>query len=1163
MRGEWRRFTGDLSEEGESFANDNNVEFDIGAVNIEEHGSKLPVNYVLPPQLQREIQAGTQQLTRLNEQSLLLRVSNLEDGQAQAAFRTVQMDMRSFKKMEMFVHAESVPGCAEVDNDDLRVFVRVGTDFTENYYEYEMPVSITPPPIGRYDNNSVGDQELVWPLENNMVIDFEELFRAKRERNEKIQAESGVLINQRYKVELGSGNKIYVVGNPNLADVRVVMIGIRNPAKRNNNPLDDGLPKCVEIWANELRLTHFDQNSGEAAIGRISANLADLATVSLTGSISTPGWGQLESSVSERLRETITTIDASAQVQLDKFLPEETGLKVPMYVGYSKNTSTPQFAPEEPDTPMEIYLDQREPDVRDSLLQISQKITERRSINFTNVRKEKTGDGKPRFYDISNLSATYAFTETRYQDFNTEYDFLRNYRGALAYSYTSSAKPIEPLKDVKFLRKSNYLRLIRDFNFSLVPKTVAVRTELDRKYGERQVRNINPEAQISLPPFVNKSFNWLRAYNLSYDLAKSLKLDYSGSARALIREFEGQRVSKKDDVGGYNELGEPSYEAHRDSVLNSLKDMGLTTNYNHNISASYNLPLNKIPLTDWISSTARYSASYDWKRGPLTEPGIEDTVGHTVSNGQQIQLNANLNLTTLYNKVPYLRNINRGKPGRSSRSKKSEASKVNDSKGGEEESKSKKGKKDQSGASKIIDGLLRTMMSVKSVSGNYTRNRGITLPGFAGQPVAMGIDLNGDSHPSPVVNPYGSPGLGFILGQQDGFGDSASHFAEYAGEQNWLLRSPNVFNTYMRSFNEQWSFRASLQPARDLRIDLTANESSSQTTTSYWNWNDSLMMFTDNNTQVVSGSYSASILSIATSLERIDSNNVTLYNAFLANRKVVSQRIGEQRNIMSRDPYGYIVGFDSAHQDVLIPAFFAAYTGQTSSKVSLNPLKTLMLPNWRINYTGLTKIEFIAKYFRTFSINHSYRSTYTVGNYLKSASTGDTFSISERVRPEYIISQVSISEQFAPLINFDMTWKNSLLTRLELRRDRNITLSTTNGQVTEIGNIEYIVGTGYTVNNLKLPFEIGGKPVQSDLTLRADFSIRDSKTVIRKIVENETQVTNGQLIYTLKITGDYSLTKALNLRLFYDWVANRPAISNTFPTSNINAGFSLRFSLSG
>lgn len=1178
VRGEWRRYLGSLDEEGEIIADDPNVQFNIGAVNIEENARKEPVNYVLPPQLQREIQPGTPDLVRQNEQSLSLQVCGLEDGKAQAAFRNVQLDMRSFKKLEMFIHAESMDQSQPVDNDDVRVFVRLGTDFTDNYYEYEMPVTITRE--GFYTNDVVADQQAVWPLENNMIISFEELFRTKRERNEKMgEVESNIQINQRYQRSLAAGHKIYVVGNPNLADARVVMIGVRNPARRNGDPTDDGLPKCVEVWANELRLTDFDQSGGEAAMARVSANLADFASIALSGQITTPGWGSLESKVSERQRETLSSFDASAQVQLDKFLPEETGVKVPMFVGYSQNTSTPQFAPAEPDTPMEIYLDDRDADERDSLKMISQAVTTRKSLNFTNVRKEKTGDSKARFYDVSNLSATYAFTETNFRDYNTEYNFVRNYRGGLAYSFSNSPKSYEPFSKSKFLKKSKYLRLISDFNFSLAPKQLAIRNDFDRRYSERKMRNLNPEATLPQPPFVDKAFNWNRTYNLAYDLSKAIKIDFTANNRALIREFEGEQVNRQEMVGGYdvdpvtNEkipIKDPDkdyYELHRDSILSSLREFGMTTNYNHNASVSYSVPLNKIPILDWTNLTTRYSADYDWQRGPLIDPAVRkenlsnphgfkgDTLGHTISNGQQLQANATLNLLSLYNKVPYLRDVNRGKPKTPQRAQtgRSRSDKGESSIQGEEEDEKKKEKRDL----KVLDGALKVLMSVKTISGTYSKNRGITLPGFKHESTYLGMDPNAAM----------APGAGFVFGQQSNFGDSLTHFADYAGNQrNWLVPNPNLFNPYLRTETENISLRSSVMPVRDLRIDLTANETSSKTITSYWNYNDTVLdpRFMDNGTRLETGSYSASTLAIATAFQAIDSSNRTLYNRFLENRQVISTRLGESKNINATDSGGYALGYDATQQDVLINAFVAAYTGKGARTASLNPLKTLMLPNWRINYTGLNKIKFFQKHFRTVSLNHSYQSNYTVAGYQKADSRDESFTLNEnRIQPEYIIPQVTISESFSPLMNIDMTWKNSLLTRFEVRRDRTITLSTSNNQITEIGNMEYIVGTGYTLKEVKLPFTIRGNALNSDLTLRGDFSIRNSKTLIRKIVENETQVTAGQLVYSLKLTGDYVLTKALTLRLFYDWVANRPAISNSFPTSNINAGFSLRFTLSG
>ena len=481
-------------------------------------------------------------------------------------------------------------------------------------------------------------------------------------------------------------------------------------------------------------------------------------------------------------------------------------------------------------------------------------------------------------------------------------------------------------------------------------------------YGERKIRNLNPEATVAQPPFVNKSFNWDRNYNLSYDLAKAIKLDFSANNRALVREYEGERIERdptvltdKEDpeengLGGYvinPENGQRiySYELHRDSLISSLKQLGLTTNYNHNTSVSYNVPLSKIPLLDWTSLTARYTGTYDWQRGPLLEADVVDSLGNTISNGQQVQLNASLNMLSLYNKVPYLRDVNRGKRGKSKSNKKKEKSadeKSMTKKDGKDDDKDEKNKKEKDQV--VIKSILKGLMSIKSVSGTYSLNRGNTLPGFGGQPNYLGLDNSADrsyGYEQDVFN-YGSPGLGFVFGQQEQFSNTSQHFADYAGnEKRWLVANENIFNPYLRSRSEQLNFRASVQPMRDLRIDLTANENTSTNWTEFWTYDEMTDEWSEGKTRLETGNYSASIITLATALETIDSSNFTVYNEFLANRVTVSQRLGEEAGITSRDPGGYTTGYDSAHQDVLIPAFFAAYTGQSSGDVSTNPLKNV------------------------------------------------------------------------------------------------------------------------------------------------------------------------------------------------------------------------------
>jgi len=435
VRGEWRRYLSDLDDDGDFILEEDESSFAVAAVNIEENGNKTPVNYVLPPDIEREINVGTTNLQQLNEQSLSLRVCDLADGKARAAYRNLDLDLRSYRKIRMFVHGESSDLNNPVTDEDLTAFIRLGTDFEDNYYEYEIPLTITEP--GRYNGDTDAGRSQVWPSANNIVIDFSKLQSAKTRRNRASLASGSSVTNQtRYATSDGRAT-IYVVGNPNLSTVKTIMLGIRNKKKALGNDEDDGLPKCAEVWFNELRLTDFDDISGWAAIARVQSQLADFATVSVSGSMSTPGWGSIENKVSERQRETIQQFDASANVNLGKFFGDNSGIKIPMYVGYSEGRIKPQFAPLDPDIFFDDYVDDSfiSQEQQDSARRVQETRTIRRSINFTNVRKEKTDpQKKSRPYDISNFSATYSYSDQFRRDFNTEFDVTRNYRGGLTYN---------------------------------------------------------------------------------------------------------------------------------------------------------------------------------------------------------------------------------------------------------------------------------------------------------------------------------------------------------------------------------------------------------------------------------------------------------------------------------------------------------------------------------------------------------------------------------------------------------------------------------------------------------------------------------------------------------------------------------------------------------
>lgn len=1118
IRSDWRRYDFSLLAPGEYIPNDDNLtSFDVSAVNIEENGTRTPVNYVLPPGIDREVNVQTANLVKLNEQSMSMRVCNLPDGDSRAAFKNTNIDMRSYKKLQMFVHAESFGG-EELRDNELSVFVRLGTDYTDNYYEYEIPLKITPP--GSYNGSDESDQLVVWPDQNRLELEFVKLQQKKQERNISMVSDPSLLTKE---VTFSDGNNtIRIKGNPNLSNVRTIMIGVRNPNT------GDQIAKCAEVWVNELRLTDFDEAGGWAATARVTAKLADFGTMTLAGSMSTPGFGSIEKKVSERSRETIQSYDISSNLELGKFIPEKVNIKVPMYVSYSEGRKRPQFNPLDPDIPLDAVLnkDSELPaTVKDSIRRVTEDYSKRKSINFTNVKKERGKDKKKQhFYDIENVSVSYAYTELFYRNINTEYYTMKTHRGALSYNYVSQPKNIKPFgKSKSKVMKSKYMTLVRDFNFYPMPNKFSFMTDIDRLYNEAKNRNTTNSDVIIIPTF-NKNFTMSRIYDMKYDISKGLKLDFTANADARILEPEGRIDTEQE----------------RDSIRESIIGLGKPTHYRHTTGISYTIPINKLPLLDFATATVRYAANYDWTRAPFAA----DTIGNVVMNTNSWQWNGQLNMLTLYNKVPYFKKINQKKPAAGT-------------KGGGTPNKPAPAAKDTAKAKEkeqydIVEYLARMVMTVRTISINYTDNSGLTLPGYKQGVQILGFDQN-----------FQGPSPGFLFGKQRDFGPDSETFAQYAASQGWLVQVPSLNTPFVTTRTKNFSARANLEPMKDLKIELTANRNEAKNTSEFFRYNraeDRYVSESPNET----GNFSISIITWKTAFKKDDKNhNSEVFEQFLNNRATVSAQLAQETGLSSNVTNGFYEGYGPTSQEVLIPAFLAAYTGKNAASVPTSPFPAIPLPNWRITYDGLVKIDLFKKYFKTFTVAHAYRSTYNVGSYSRNLLyEPGRLDPESNFMVERQINTVSISEQLSPLLKLDMTWTNSLLTNIEVKTDRTLSLSFANKQVTEIQGRELIVGTGYRVRDLELPVKIGKKKLKSDLNLKADVSFRNNKTVTRLIVEEISRATSGQNTISIKTSADYVISERLNIRLFWDKNISNPLISLSYPTSNANAGLSIRFTLS-
>lgn len=1199
VRGEWRRYNFDLLTPGEYIPDDNdgNTIFDISAVNIEENGNREPINYVLPPGLQQEttLAGNSSSLRRLNEQSLVLRVCGLKDGDARATFKNTQFDIRQYKRIEMFVHAEQL-GDININDGDLTVFMRLGTDYDQNYYEYEIPLEFTP--WGSKDENEI------WPASNKFDFAFQVLLDAKQARNR-----DNVGFSEEYVVPDGL-NKITVKGNPNLANVKSIMIGVRNPSRHLSPETDDGLSKCAEVWVNELRLTDFNNNGGWAATSLLQTKLADFGRVSVAATTEQFGWGSIEQKLQERNLNNDYSYDATADLELGKFFPQKSGVKVPMYLGYSEAISIPEYNPLDPDIKLDNSLDNLETDVqRDSLKKIVQGYERRRGINFVNVTKQGGAPGKlgPMPWSPGNFSLTYAYSDQFKRDINTEYDFFRSWRGGLSYNWNINSPNIRPFAKLKLMQKlsdaileskkrkeaeakttldsvrkenkspkvvkeweteyeerklkkenwakfskkflgSGWWKPVKDFNFYFLPQLVAHRSDLDRQYREVLQRNTSTTADLKIEPNYAKSFTWDRGYDVRFDLTKALKLDFKAMNNARIDEPDGHMNKSEDD-----------YEEKKDSLLRNLYNLGRNTHYHHTANATYTVPINKFPLFDWINLTAQYSADYDWTAAPLIR-NPDNTLtphpyGNTIQNSNTRQLNGQLNFVSLYNKIPGLKKINqppRRRPTNNSRNKPTTPADT-----------TQKPPRELKGLKFAANGVLRILMSLRNASFNYSEAEGTALPGYIPGSEYVGGDWGFQGANGTVSQ---APGWGFLFGSQDDIRPDAIR-------GRWITADPDLNNQFVKTYTTNFSGKATLEPIRDFRIELSASRTYAKNHSEFFRADpddpENIRAFNPVN----SGNFSMSHITWATAFiaDRED-NSSPVFDKFKENRLVIAQRLADEHGgPLPNSPDEYPGGYGGTSQEVLLRAFLSAYTGQDPNKMSLERFPAIPLPNWRVTYNGLSKLEFLKKLFKTVTFNHAYRSTYNVStfttnlNYYTENGAQPVTNIDSagNFQPQYQITSVSITEQFAPLLGVDMTWNNSLLTKFEFKKSRNLALSLTNIQLTEVKSTEFVVGAGYRFKNVKFPIRLNRnkKAPVSDLNVKADVSIRDNKTIIRKMIENIDQATAGQKLTTIKVSADYVLNERFNIRLFYDRVITSPFISSSFPTDNTNAGLSLRFTL--
>ncbi len=1198
VRGEWRNYDFNLNTRSDEPAEG---QLDVSVVNIEENADREPVNYVLPPGVTRIVDPGQSQITQLNEQAMSLKVTDLKAGDGRGVYRDTQQDLRNYKRLQMWVHAESlIDDVTNLKSGELSMFIRLGTDVKSNYYEYEIPLTLTP--HGNYNNWLTSDREKVWPTENYMDLNLQNLVDLKKERNRaKEEAGSGVGYATVYsgRDPDNERNTISVKGNPTLSDVRVMLIGVRN----NSNSVKDGT-----VWVNELKVTDFDEDGGWAAKANVNLGLSDVATVNFGAHVETAGFGSVDQGLNSRRMDDYQQYNVAVQTDLGRFLPEKVKLKAPVYYSYSTEKTTPKYNPLDQDVLLKDALDDATTqEAKDSISAYAIERSTVKSFSISGLKFDVTSS-KPMPWDPSNFTFNFSFNKQAKNDPTTEYEYTNDYRGSFAYNYSPMIKGLKPFGWIK--SKNKNLKFFKDWEFNYLPNTISFMTNMSRYYYEMQTRS-ELDDTFQLPVSVSKNFLWDRQFQLTWNLTKSISFTFNSNTSARIEEPTGA-VNKK--------LFPEAYKQWKDTVWNSILSMGTPWAYNQSVVASYKAPFNKIPVLDFLTGNFTYNSTYRWDRGTEVD-GV--STGNKITSQSSMSVDGRINFEGLYNKIPFVKDVNKrfndiGKKKVERKPKKFERTmriqedttlmikhnlrnkkvtvrafdvnnkqafpvqfKVVDENTIEVLNRGKNNikftvteilKEDKSIWREMSEYALRFIMSPRSASVRWKKTNTLTLPLFRNE---IGNVFGQSTSYGPM-----SPGLDFA------FGFAGEDYIYKAKDRGWLITDDGQTSPAIISRANELNIELQLEFVKGLKLQLTWNRTDNRTTQIQF-------MYADMPT-TYSGSYTKTHCAIATALGSSSADDgyySASFQKLIDNIPIIAERYNNQYNGKTYPTGGFMADSPLAGQqfstgigsvsetssDVLVPAFLSAYTGTNPHTQYLDPFPdfSAVLPNWRLTYDGLINLGNLKQIFKSFTLSHAYQCTYSVGSYSSylnwltvDGTLGFTLDSNTGMpipSSPYNISTVAITERFAPLIGVSGTLKNDLQFNLEWKDQRTLTLNTSAGQVVEALSKGLTIGAGYKIVGFNSVLKMGKSQsgVSNDLTLKADFSLQNQKALIRRIETNYTQATSGTRTMTINFTASYVLSKKLTLGAYFDHQVNTPLVStSSYPTTNSSYGISLNLNLS-
>ncbi len=1139
VRSEWRNYTLTL-DPNDPNPDDDGTEVEVTTVSSEENqaGGRSP--YVSPPGIQREEVYQNNQLIRQNEQALSVRVCNLEVKDARGVFKYNVVDMRQFKHLKMFIHAESVPGQTPLQDDEMYGFLRFGNDLTDNFYEVLIPLKVTDPPSQ--------DPEEVWPLANRIDLKLELLQKIKLQLIENRQANpQTILYFDEAQLDPAAANKpnrliIGIKGNPDFSNVRIMMVGVRN---NSNHEI------CGEAWFNELRLTGMKNKGGWATQGSADLTLADLATFNFTGGIATAGFGPLEQGPLGRSVENKYNYSFNTAINMGKFLPEKWNVNIPLTYTVNKQDIRPEYDPVHRDILLNdrlaIAQSQQE---RDSILEVARDLQVYRSIALTGVKKNYSTQSnqsqnkkqrKKHFYDIENFTFNFTYSEANHTNYEVQENRRQKVNAGLLYSYSFQSKGWSPLQKTKSkLLRKKYMAFIKDFNFNPMPSSFTFNLNIDRDFTNFRVRQIE-DYGLDFPPMQSRDYKFTTGYTINYNPFKSVQLTYTTNGYRTVKNFILPNGMINYDAG----------------IWNGFFDIGAPYTMQQNLNLTYKLPLKKFPLINFLDVSYTYNGQFQWQRKPEIMQNINGyDLGNNIQNAGMHTVNANVNLTKIYDFAGLSRWEAKWSGKKIRKKRKSKRSKAKDKKekdqkkdtAAKKQQKKKKQKQHRvdfkpNAFHKTVAGLLHIVTSVKRVRVSYKRGTGNYIPGYL-----PSVGLLGTQNPSiPFVTGWDQQNIRYEL-----------------AKRGWLSAYPDLNEPYKHNFDERLDFNTNFTPVKGLKIDVKAGKMRTESL------NETFRVQNETYQPLVptlEGHFMTSYFLMPTAFENFTADNDPAVERMKNNSYVVARRLAQQRGI-NTPANGYPDGYGQFQTEVLVYSFLAAFTKRDPAKMPLNLFPAIPIPNWTVKYTGLMKIPWFKRHFRRFSLQHGYKADLSINRYRNNMEFFQDPSgrdASGNYYAELSYGDIVLTEAFNPLIKVQMELKNSLQLDLSFKKDRMISLNTENYTLTRVSGQEITVGLGYRIKDVYLPMRIGGNlyEFKSDLILKSDFSYRYNLNVIYGLAQQNTQPVSGKYFYSFRFSADYAFTKTLSAALFYEHTYAKFAVSNAFPITNIRGGITIKYSFGG